>query len=138
MEKYIEHIVTSGIKLDHWCRDEHYEQYVINLILRESVETALERSIETMSQWAEEKNSSGNHYFLYASINRIVWDIRDGKISPWLLLNSKTGMQALDRFNDEQLNMLVKVLDPSHWSLRFKRQQADVELAKQIAKQAGL
>ena len=138
LEKYIEHIVTSGIKLDYWCRDEHYERYVIELIKKESVETALERSVETMTRWAEEKQSVWNHYFVYASINRIVWDIRDGKVSPWLLLNSKTGMEALGKFNDEQLNLLINVLDPGHWSLKFKRQPADVELAKHIAKQAGL
>ena len=23
-EKYIDHVVTSGIKLDHWCRDDLY------------------------------------------------------------------------------------------------------------------
>lgn len=138
MEKYIDHIVTSGIKLDHWCKDEHYERYVIDLVLREPVETALERSIETMSRWAEEKSSAWNHYFMYASVNRIVWDIRDGKISPWILLNSKTGMAALAKFNDEQLNLLVNVLDPAHWSLKFKRQVSDVELAKHIASEAGL
>jgi hypothetical protein len=138
MENYIEHIVTSGIKLDHWCRDEHYEKYVIDLIKKESVETALERSIETMTEWANDKQSVWNHYFSYASVNRIVWDIRDGKISPWLLLNCKTGTQALSSFNDEQLNLLINVLDPSHWALRFKRQPADVELVKEIAAKAGL
>lgn len=137
-EKYIEHIVTSGIKLDHWCRDEHYEKYVIELIKKESVETALERSIETMTLWATEKNSLWNHYFMYASTNRIVWDIRDGKVSPWLLLNCKTGMQALAEFNDEHLNMLVNVLDPSHWAMKFKRHPADIELVKEIVRQAGL
>jgi hypothetical protein len=138
MERYIEHIVTSGIKLDNWCRDEHYEKYVIELVLKESVETALERSVETMTAWAEEKQSHWAHYFLYASVNRIVWDIRDGKVSPWLLLNSKSGMEALAKFSDEHLNLLVNVLDPAHWALKFKRQPSDVELAKNIAAQAGL
>jgi len=138
MEKYIEHIVTSGIKLDHWCRDEHYEKYVFELIKKESVETALERSVETMTVWAQDNNLSWNQYFTNASVNRIVWDIKDGKISPWLLLNCKTGKQALGTFNDEQLNMIVNILDPGHWAVKFKRQPLDVELVKQIAKQAGL
>jgi hypothetical protein len=138
MEKYIEHIVTSNIKLDQWCRDEHYEKYVIELIKKESVETALERSVETMTAWAKEKESAWNHYFLYASINRIVWDIRDGKISPWILLNCKSGKQALSSFNDEQLNLLINVLDPNHWALRFKRQPNDVALVKEIAQHADL
>ena len=31
-EKYIDHVVTSGVKLDHWCREELYEKYATALI----------------------------------------------------------------------------------------------------------
>lgn len=137
-EKYIDYVVTSGVKLDHWCKDELYEKYANDLIRKEGVETALERSINTMAEWATEKNSVYNHYFLYASSNRITWDIKDGKISPWLVLNCKSGKTALNNLNDEQLNMLGIVLDPKHWAIRFKRQPKDVELVKQVAKEAGL
>jgi len=137
-DKYVDYVVTSNVKLDHWCRDEMYEKYANELIRKEGVETALERSIDTMVKWAEEKKSQYNHYFLYASTNKITWDIKDGKISPWLVLNCKTGKQALSKFNDEQLNMLTVVLDPKHWAIRFKRQPKDVQLVKDVAKQAGL
>lgn len=137
-EKYIDYVVTSNVKLDHWCREEMYEKYAVELILKESVETALERSIGTMAEWASANDSVYNHYFMYASINRIVWDIRDGKISPWLVLNCKSGKDALSKFNDEQLGMLTKIINPQHWAVRFKRQVNDVELVKQVAKEAGL
>ena len=115
-----------------------YEKYAIELIRKEGVETALERSIKTMVTWAKENNSVYSHYFLYASTNRITWDIKDGKISPWLVFNCDSGKQVLNNFNDEQLTMLNAVLDPSHWAMRFKRQTKDVELVKQIAKEAKL
>ena len=137
-EKYIDYVVTSGVKLDHWCREEMYEKYAVELILKESVETALERSINTMMEWAEEKNSVYNHYFMYAATNKIVWDLRDGKISPWLVLNCKSGKAALNNFSEEQLGMLTTIINPQHWSLRFKRQPKDVELVKQVAKEAKL
>jgi len=137
-EKYIDYVVTSGVKLDHWCKEEMYEKYAVDLILKESVETALERSINTMVEWAADKNSVYNHYFFYASTNRIVWDIRDGKVSPWLVLNCKSGKEALSKFNDEQLNMLTTIINPQHWAVRFKRQTKDVELVRQVAQEAGL
>jgi len=137
-EKYIDWIVTSNVKLDKWCQDELYEKYVIELIKKENVETALERSIKTMDTWAKEKNSVWNHYFIYASPNRVTWDLKDGKISPWLILNSETGRNMLNNFNDEQLNLLNKILDPKHWSLKFKRHPKDVELVKQIVQEAKL
>ena len=137
-EKYIDYVVTSGVKLDHWCRDEMYEKYAIELILKENVETALERSITTMVEWANENNSVWNHYFNYVSPNRAVWQIKDGKISPWLLLNSKTGKDMLSKFNDEQLDMVYHVINPEHWALRFRRQVRDVELVKQVVKESNL
>ena len=137
-DKYIDYVVTSSVKLDHWCREEMYEKYALELIRNEGVETALERSINTMMQWAEKNNSSYNHYFNYVSLNKLTWDIKDGKISPWLVLNCTTGKQALGKLNDEQLNMLTNVLDPKHWALRFKRQPKDVELVKQVVQEAKL
>ena len=86
-EKYIDYVVTSGVKLDHWCRDELYEKYALELIKKEGVETAVERSIKTMMDWADANNASWHHYFKYASLNRITQNLKDGKISPWLVLN---------------------------------------------------
>ena len=137
-EKYIDHVVTSGVKLDHWCKDELYEKYAIDLILKEDVTTALERSVKTMMEWADENNSLWNHYFYYVSLNRAVWHIKDGKISPWLILNCKSGKDMLSKFNDEHLTMIYHIMNPEHWALRFKRQQQDVELVKEIVKEGNL
>jgi hypothetical protein len=137
-EKYIDYVVKSGVKLDHWCRNEMYEQYALQFILKEDVTTALERSVTTMMEWAEENSSTWNHYFSYVSLNRAVWHIRDGKISPWLILNCKSGKEMLSKFNDEQLNMVYQVINPEHWAIRFKRQTADVELVKEVVKESNL
>ena len=138
-EKYIDYVVTSRVKLDHWCKEEMYEKYAIELIRKEGVETALERSIMTMMEWAAENEPAPwNHYFQHIGLNTAVWNIKDGKISPWLILNSKTGKDMLSKFNDEQLNMIYHVLDPSHWAMRFKRNPKDVELVKDVVKESNL
>ena len=138
-EKYIDHVVTSGVKLDHWCKEELYEKYAVNLIRKEGVETALERTVMTMMEWAEEQETAPwNHYFYYVSLNRAVWHIKDGKISPWLVLNCKSGKEMLSKFNNEQLEMVYHVMDPEHWAMRFKRNPKDVELVKQVAQESKL
>jgi hypothetical protein len=137
-EKYIDYVVKSGVKLDHWCRDELYQQYAVELILKEDVTTALERSVITMMEWAEENNSVWNHYFNYVSLNRAVWHIKDGKISPWIILNCKSGKDLLSKFNDEQLNMIYHIVNPEHWAIRFKRQKSDVEIVKEVARESNL
>lgn len=138
-ERYIDYVVTSQVKLDHWCREEMYEKYALEFILKEDVTTALERSVQTMMEWAEENEPAPwNHYFEHVSLNRAVWNIKDGKISPWLLLNCKSGKEMLSKFNDEQLNLVYYVINPEHWAMRFKRNPKDVELAKEVARESKL
>lgn len=137
-EKYIDHVVTSRVKLDHWCRDELYENYATELVLKEDMEVAVRRSIDTMMEWGQEKEVPWNDYFRYVSLNRSVRDIKDGKISPWLVLNCKTGKEMLSKFNDEQLEMIFHIVNPSHWAIRFKRKQADLDSLKIVVKESNL
>ncbi len=137
-EKYIDYVVTSGVKLDHWCREEMYETYAIELIKKEGVQTALERSIMTMMDWADENNSVWNHYFNYVSLNRAIYHIKDGKISPWLILNCKSGKQMMGKLNDEQLEIIYNIMDPQHWARRFQKQIKDVATVKEVVKESNL
>lgn len=137
-EKYIDWTVRSGVKLDHWCRDELYEKYVLELIHTEAVETALERSIAHMVEWASENNSLWNHYFKYVSTNRAVYDIKDGKVSPWIILNSPSGKEMLSTFRDDQLSSIANIIAPPVWVKKFKKQTFDLELVKKIVKEASL
>lgn len=137
-DKFIDWIIKSGVKLDHWCKEELYERYVLELIHTESVETALERSIRCMTEWAQKNNSVWDHYFRYASSNRAVYDIKDGKISPWLLLNCESGKKLLSELLDEQLNSISTIIDPQVWRRKFKEQKSDLEFVKQVVKESTL
>ena len=137
-DRFIDYVVTSGVKLDHWCRDELYEKYVLDLIKVESVETALQRSIGHMMSWADDNNSQWNHYFHYVSLSRATFDIKDGKVSPWLILNCKSGKEMLSKLTDEQLSAIGTIIDPPFWVNKFKKLPADVELVRQVVKESNL
>ena len=137
-DRFIDYVIRSGVKLDHWCREELYDKYVIDLIKTEMVETALERSIKHMMSWAESNQSQWNHYFLYVSLSRAVFDVRDGKVSPWVILNSANGRAMLKKFNDEQLAAIGAVMDIPFWLSKFKKLPADVELVKEVVKESNL
>jgi len=135
---FIDYVINSGVKLDHWCRDELYDKYVLELIKTENVETALERSINHMMSWAKSTDSTWNQYFSCVSLPRATYDIKDGKISPWLILHSKSGKSLLQNMNDEQLIIISNVINPPYWSNKFKLLPADVELVKQVIKESQL
>ena len=49
-EKFIDFVIKSGVKLDHWCRDALYELYLYEMIKQEPVESAVQRSLQTMME----------------------------------------------------------------------------------------
>jgi hypothetical protein len=137
-DNYIDWVVRSGVKLDHWCRDELYEKYVLELIHTENVETALQRSVTHMQAWANDNNSLWNHYFKYVSTNRATYDIKDGKVSPWLILNCASGKNLLSTLSDEQLSSISTVIDPPVWVNKFKKYRGDLELVREVVKESNL
>ena len=44
----------------------------------------------------------------------------------------------MKRFNNEQLQIVYPIMDPNHWALRFKRLPADIEMVKEITKEARI
>ena len=137
-DNFITYVINSGVKLDQWASDALYDKYVVEVIKTENVDTALTRSINHMIQWADSNNSAWNHYFLYVSLSRASYDIKDGKISPWLILNSPSGKSLLKKLNDEQLSAISVVIDPIYWMNKFKKSQSDIEMVNHVVKESNL
>ncbi len=137
-ERFIDFVIKSGVKLDHWCRDELYETYISELIKIEPADGAIQRTIQTMMDWADKNSASWEHYFQYVNLNRAAHDIKEGLISPWIVLNSRAGKELLKRMNDEQLEIISPVIDPQYWLQRFKNLPADLELVKDLIKEAKI
>jgi hypothetical protein len=137
-ERFIDYVIKSGVKLDHWCRDELYDSYIRELIKIEPADGAIQRTIKTMMDWADANSAPWEHYFQYVNLNRATHDIKEGLISPWLILNTKSGKELLQRMNDEQLEIVGPIVDPQFWIRRFKSLPADVELIKDVVKEAKI
>ncbi len=137
-ERFIDFVIKSGVKLDHWCRDELYDTYVLDLVKSEPADGAIQRTIKTMMDWADTNDSQWEHYFAYVNLNRATHDIKEGLVSPWLVLNTKSGKEMLTRMNDEQLDIIGEIIDPQFWKRRFKSLPADIELIKDIIREAKI
>jgi hypothetical protein len=135
---YTEWVIRENKKLDYWTKDSYYEEYLFTYIRKENVQDALERGLGIMQTWADNHNSSFQHYFLYASPNVICRDIANGRISPWVIFNCDSGKKFLETLNDEQVEIIFKWIDPDFWLKKFKDYTADTLWVQDILKQAGL
>lgn len=137
-ERFIDFVIKSGVKLDHWCRDELYDKYLTDLVKIEPVESAVQRSLQYMMEWGDEQSANFAHYFKYVNINRAVHHIREGKISPWMVMNTTSGVSLLKKFNDEQLELVNQTLDIPFWAKKIRDNPADVALVKEVCKEVGI
>lgn len=137
-DNFINYLITKGVKLDHWCKDKIYEEYLIDILKNESVENALERTIKTMEHWASENSAYFEHYFLHATTNRITHDILHGNVSCWVILNTESGKSMIQKLSDEQLNFIAPILDLKFWLKKFKEQPADCLLIKEVCEELNI
>ena len=135
---FIDWIIKSNKKLDTWTKDSNYDEYLVQHIRTENPQDALERAMREMEDWADENNSIFNHIFMFGNVNRVCQLINNGRISPWILYNSASGVEFLGKLVGPQLEMIYVIIDPEYWDRKFATREEDVTWVKSILSKAGL
>jgi hypothetical protein len=138
---FLDWLLRNNKKIDYWCKDTLYEEWMHEYLKREAVQDALERALNEMQDYADEHPELKNgftDYFRYGNSNRICHHITTGRISPWIVFNCDSGVNFLDQLDPGQVEMILPWIDPEHWQRRFKDYMADTEWVKDILEKAGL
>ena len=137
-EKFAEWVIKNGVKLSDWAKDSTYDKYLLEYVKKEPGLRAMERTILHLSAWGEETGNAWQDYFREVSTNRSVYDIRAGKISPWLIYLSLSGDQLLSRFSSEQIKMIDDIIDAKFWSKIFTQNKSEVDSVQEMCEAAGI
>jgi hypothetical protein len=140
-ENFTVWLLKNNKKLDQWCSDKLYDQWLVEYLRRESVQDALERGLQEMQEHADTNPDLKNgylDYFRYSNVNRIMHHVSTGRISPWVVYNCATGIEFLDGLLEDQVAMLLPWIDPESWQRKFREYSADTEWCKHILREAGL
>lgn len=138
---FTEWLIKNNKKLDHWCKDALYLEWLHQYLKKENVQDALERALNEMQTYADSDSILQNNfinYFKLGSGNRLVHHISNGRISPWIVYNCDSGVKWLSNLNEEQLGIIMAWIDPEFWQKKFKDYAADTEWVKDILQKAGL
>ena len=138
---FIDWVIKENKKLDHWCHERVYLEYLRGYMRKEAVQDALERALKEMQDYADEHKEFANgfrDYFRYGNPNRVCHHIANGRVSPWIVFNCATGVEFLESLNDEQVGLILPWIDPDYWQQKFRDYVADTEWIKQILKEANL
>lgn len=134
-------LLKNNKKIDHWCRDSMYEEWLHYWLPRENIQDALERGMTEIQEYVAATPDLRNgvaDYFRYGNANRICYHISTGRVSPWVVYNCDSGREFLDQLIPEQLAMVMPRIDPEIWAAKFAKYPADQEWARHILATAGL
>ena len=134
-------LLKNNKKLDNWCSDKLYTEWLPEYLKREAVQDALERALKEMQDYADvnpELKNGFNDYFRYGNSNRICHHIVTGRISPWIVFNCASGVAFLDQLMEDQVAMIIAYIDPDYWQRKFTDHMADTEWTKDVLEKAGL
>jgi hypothetical protein len=137
ISRFTDWLLKNQIKIDNWCTDSTYNKYLIEYLRTEDPFDAIHRSIETTIEWAEKDNIQARDYLRYGNTNRICQLICNGKISPWLLFQSNSGVNFLDNLNQDHVKLIFDYINPEQWALKFHREPENVREVKEILVAGG-
>ena len=135
---FVDWVIKKQVKLTNWCSDRVYEEYLVDLLTKESAEAAVERGFLAMQEWADKFDTSFNQYFYHAGNHRLVRDISLGSISPWLLYATETGRDALDKLDESQIAYVIKYIEPDVWQNKIRNDVEELEYVRNACEVAGI
>lgn len=137
VERYINWLLKNNKKLDHWAKDNMYDEYLQQYLRTEALTDALQRAINYSISWGEEKGCEPHDVLRYGNSNTVTYAISTGKISPWIIYNCESGQQFLNNMNTEQIQIVWPWIDSDFWQKKFRDYPADQAYAEEILRQAG-
>jgi hypothetical protein len=133
----IDWLLKNNKKIDQWCSDRVYTEYLISHLQTEAVGDALARAIEHGIDWAEQNAAQPQDYLRYGNTNAICYAITAGRISPWVIYNSESGQRFLSSLSSEQVAMIWTYINSDAWAKRFADCPEDQAYAQEILTRAG-
>lgn len=137
VHRYVDYLLNNKIKIDNWNSDTTYTKFLILYLKDEDPMDAIARSIETAIQLAKNDNIQTKDVLRYSNRNKICYMITTGRISPWMLYHSESGLKFLDELDETQLKMVLEYINPESWAIKFRKNANIITDVKKVLKEAG-
>lgn len=135
--RFVEWLLKNNKKIDDWCKDSMYEQYLADHLRVENAMDAIHRAIETSIEWSETTGNPAHDCVRYGNDNTLCHAVVGGRLSPWALYNSNSGIEFLSRITSEQVTMIWSYVDADFWQKKFRDYPEETAAVRDILKQAG-
>lgn len=135
--RFMDWLLKNNKKIDYWCKDSLYTEYLIQYLALESADDALSRSVEYSIEWAEKQQAPAHDCLRYGNRNVLCHAVATGRVSPWAIYNSTSGQGFLSDLTSEQVAMIWPYIDADVWQQKFAKYPEDQAYAQEILTRAG-
>jgi hypothetical protein len=135
--RFIEWVIQQNKKIDQWCQEKIYLEYLHEYITKENVKDAVSRALEEALRWHELTGHPAQDFLRYGNGNSVCVAIINGRISPWVLYNTNSGNEFLTSINQHQLSMIWPVINADVWQKKFQDYVADAEYVRTVLEKEG-
>jgi hypothetical protein len=135
--RFTEWLLKHNKKIDHWCSDRVYTEYLISHQQVENVNDALARALEYGIGWSEQSGHPAEHCLRHGNVNATVYAVTTGRVSPWVIYNCESGQKFLTELDATQIAMVWPYIDSEIWMKKFSDYVADQEYVKDMLTRAG-
>lgn len=137
VNRYADWLLKNDIKIDNWTSDNSYTKFIIDHLKTEDPLDAIARSIETTIELAKDERIQSKDYLRYGNRNKICHQITTGRISPWMLYHTESGITMVESLDETQQKMILEYINPEQWAIKFRRGSDIVVQVKELLAAAG-
>lgn len=135
---FVDYVINNGIGIDDWCKDSTYFAFLKIHVEQELYDRAIERSLLEMQRWCDNNAVNISDFFRKISTFEATQMIRSGRISPWVIYLTDSGVDLLESLSEEQLNMIEETINVNLWKSKFLNHREDSTFVKNTLKSFGL
>lgn len=122
-----------------WNNDQVYAIYLEFLDRRGDPKKQAEVTINTLFNLAEAAGCDVGDIFTVLTPSETIQLLRERRLSPWILLNSKKFKQFfVQKVSPEERIVMESIIRPNYWAEKFKARPSDRELMKTYVSELNL
>ena len=137
-QMFADWLLKNNVPIDKWSSDSQYSKFLIEFTALENPYDAIKRSIEHMMALAEGADCEFNEVFTKIHPNKICNAIISGKISPWVLYKSDSGIEWMSSLDGDQFGIIFEYVNPVKWGELFKIDKVASDGVGNLLKEMGL
>jgi hypothetical protein len=136
--QYLLWLQKLNVPIDTWTNEVVYAAWLQDVVYSENPWDGVDRSVQTILDWAEETKEEPGNYFNKAGGAKVLFDVQRAKISAWCIYCSVSGQKWISNLPKSDLEIIWSMINPERWEIKFKKYPAIKEQISEICNEVGL